>query len=140
MRKKLLFLFVVAAVLAAGCDPFGTSETKAYITGRIYADSLMTVPYEGATVVVDVDPDSIAIPSISCLTNASGVFMLEVPFFPAMGEEGMSGYGYPGSGSVGLRAYAEGKEYVYRTYDESPFVVTAGDTLVVWDVSLTQFQ
>ncbi len=139
MRKKLLFLFAAAAVFATGCDPFGTSETKAYITGRIYADSGMTEPYAGATVVVDVNPDSISIPSISCLTDAGGEFLLAVPFFPYMDGEGMSGYSYPGSGKVGLRAYAEGKEYVYRTYDESPFVVTAGDTLVVWDVSLTQF-
>ncbi len=139
MKRKLLFLVVVAVAVIAGCDPFGTSETRAYITGRIFADSLMTVPFEGATVVVDVNPDSIAMPTISAVTNANGVFMLEVPFFTSSPDDGMSGYGMSGAGYVGLKAYALGKLYTYRTFDESPFLVTAGDTLVVWDISVTSF-
>lgn len=140
MKRKLLFLVVVAVAVFAACDPFGTSETRAYITGRIFADSLMTVPFEGATVLVEVDPDSIAMPTISAVTNANGVFMLEVPFFTSSPDDGMSGYGMSGVGRVGLKAYALGLEYVYRSYNESPFVVTAGDTLVVWDVPVTSFK
>jgi len=140
MKRKLLFFVVVAAVLlAAGCDPFGTTETKAYITGRVFEDSTMTVPFEGAMIVLDVDPDSLSMPTVSTLTNANGVFMLEVPFFPSMGEEWIGGYGMSGSGTCGLKAYALGMSYTYRTYDESPFTVTAGDTLVVWDIAITDF-
>ncbi|MFO7626475.1 MAG: hypothetical protein R6V62_04390 [Candidatus Fermentibacteraceae bacterium] len=141
MKRKLLFFVVVAAVLlAAGCDPFGTSETKAYITGRVYADSTMTTPFEGAMIVLDVNPDSVSMPTVSTLTNASGVFMLEIPFYPTMGEEGIGGYSFSGTGTCGVLAYALGKSYTYRTYDESPFTVTAGDTLVVWDIAITEFQ
>lgn len=139
MKRELLFFVVVAVAVFAGCDPFGTSETRAYITGRIFADSMMTVPFEGATVVLDVDPDSVSMPTISALTNASGVFMIEVPFYASSGDEGVGGYGMSGTGKVGLKAYALGMEYVYRTYEQSPFIVTAGDTLFVWDVSVTDF-
>lgn len=140
MKRRLLFLVVVAAVLfAAGCDPFGTTETKAYITGRVFADSLMTTPYEGAMLVLDVDPDSVSMPTVSTLTNANGVFMMEVPLYPTMGEEGIGGYSMSGVGTCGLIAYAMGMSYTYRTYDESPFTINAGDTLVVWDIAITEF-
>jgi hypothetical protein len=141
MKRKLLFFVVVAAVLfAAGCDPFGTSETRAYITGRVFVDSTMTVPYEGAMVILDVNPDSVSMPTISTLTNASGVFMLEIPFYPSMGEEGIGGYTFSGTATCGLKAYALGMSYTYRTWEESPFAITVGDTLVVWDIAITEFQ
>ncbi len=140
MKRKMLFFVVIAAVLLAGCDPFGTSETKAYITGRIYTDSTMTEPYEGATVVVQVDPDSVVMPTVSAVTNADGYFFLEVPFYPGTSGEGVEGFGFTGTGRVGLMAYAMGMEYEYRSFDEDPFTITAGDTLTVWDVPVTAFK
>lgn len=140
MKRKLLFFVVVAAVMfAAGCDPFGTSESRAYITGRVFEDSTMTVPFEGAMIVLDVNPDSVSMPTVTARTNANGVFMMEVPFYPSMGEEGIGGYGMTGTGTCGLKAYALGMLYTYRTYDESPFSITVGDTLVVWDIAITEF-
>jgi hypothetical protein len=141
MKRKLLFFVVAAAVLfAAGCDPFGTSETKAYITGRVFEDSTMTVPFEGAMIILDVSPDSVSLPTVSTVTNANGVFMLEIPFYPSMGDEGVGGYSLPGSATCGLRAYALGMTYIYRTWDDYPFTLSVGDTLVVWDIAITEFQ
>jgi hypothetical protein len=138
MKRKVLFFVVAAAVLIAGCDPFGTSETKGYITGRIFADSAMTVPFEGAWVRITVNPDSVSMPTVSGSTNANGVFMLEVPFYPSYDES--AGFGFVGSGKVGLVGYALGLAYTYAEWDkETALVIVAGDTLHVWDVTLLQF-
>lgn len=140
MKGKVLFFVVAAAVLLiTACDPFGTSETRAYITGRVYADAGMTVPYEGATLVVEVDPDSISMPTVTTLTDANGYFLLEIPFIPSASGEGVSGFGFDGKGKVGLWATAAGGFYVYAEFDNNPLIVIAGDTLRVWDVSVSDF-
>ncbi len=140
MKKTILALVVLSVlVLLVGCDPFGSEKTMTYLTGTIYVDSTMTVPAEGITVELVVDPDSSAVRSQTVFTNSSGVFFMDIQFYPFLpDEESGTGYTLPTTTTVGLNAYYGGNVYVYKTVDDG-FVLSAGDTLVVWPIALTAF-
>ena len=140
MNKTLLALAALSAlVLLVGCDPFGSEKTMAYITGTIYSDTLMTVPAEGVGVELIANPDSTTFFSQTAFTNSSGVFFMEIQFFPSIpdGETG-TGYVLPSQGVCGLEAHYGSTSYIYAEVEDG-FLISAGDTLTVWPVSLTSF-
>ena len=140
MRKTILALVALSAlVLIVGCDPFGSEESIAYIEGTIYVDAGMTVPAEGVTVELLVDPDSCAFISQTVVTNASGNFFMEAQFYPFLpDDETGTGYTMPTSGRAGLAAYYGGSSYIYKA-ETTGFILSPGDTLRVWDVALSSF-
>lgn len=141
MKKTILALVAFSMlVITVGCDPFGSSETMIYVTGKIYVDAAMTTPAEGVGVELLVDPDSSAVYSQNVFTNSSGVFFMEVQMYPSLpnGESG-TGYSMPSSVKVGLKAHYNDTFYEYNSYAEG-WIVSAGDTLTVWDVSITEFE
>jgi hypothetical protein len=132
--KSFLVLAAVASVLViAGCDPFGADETVAYVTGVIYTDASHTAGAEGVTVYAE--GDSSFTYAVTDLTDADGVFMIEMQVYPVAGEEG--GYTLPPTAAMGLEAYNGGFSYVYADIETDPLVVEIGDTLRVWDIDLT---
>jgi hypothetical protein len=111
----------------------------AYITGTIYTDAAMTIPAEGVGVELVADPDSSSFLSQTVFTNTAGVFFMEVQFYPSLpDEETGTGYVLPSNGKCGLSAHYDGSTYVYRPVDEG-FIISAGDTLVVWPISVASF-
>ena len=140
MKKTILALVALSAfALLVGCDPFGSEKTMTYITGTIYTDAAMTIPAEGIAVELVVDPDSSAVRSQTVFTNPSGVFFMEIQFYPFLpDEETGTGYTLPSTAKVGLNAYYGGDVYIYKAVDDG-FVVAAGDTLEVWNIDLTVF-
>jgi len=140
MKKTILSLVALSGLvlLLVGCDPFGSEKTMAYITGTIYTDAEMTIPAEGVGLELVVDPDSSAFLSQTVFTNASGVFFMEIQFYPSMPGEGGTGFTLPSSGRAGLTAHYGETFYVYRTQEEG-FIISAGDTLVVWPISISSF-
>lgn len=140
MKKTILLLAALTAlVFLVGCDPFGSDATMAYITGTIYTDAAMTVPAEGVGVELIVDTDSSSVYSQTVFTNTAGVFFMEVQFYPSLpDDESGAGYILPSSAIVGLAAHYDQYSYIYRTLDDG-FVISAGDTLTVWPVSLSSF-
>jgi len=133
--KKFLVLCCVAAVLAlTGCDPFGTDETKAYVTGMAYADTAWTEPLEGVTILMT--GDSVNTYSQSTLTAQDGVFFMEIQLYPAPGGEGDFGYVLPGYAVLGLEAFYQGGHYIYADIKSNPFVIQVGDTLTVEPVDI----
>ncbi len=140
MKKTILILAaLIALVFLVGCDPFGSDATKAYITGTIYVDAAMTIPAEGVAVELIADPDSSAFYSQTVFTNTAGVFFMDVQFYPSIpDEESGTGYVLPTSVTVGLAAHYGQDSYIYRPVDDG-FVLSAGDTLTVWPVSLASF-
>lgn len=141
MKKTILALVAVGVlVLVTGCDPFGSGKTMTYITGIIYTDAAMTVPAEGIAVELWVNPDSSEFISQTVFTNAAGVFFMEIQFFPGVSEEGGgTGYVLPSYGKAGLRAHWGTATYTYADNKDNPFLLSPGDTLTVWPVSLEQF-
>ncbi len=137
MKRFLVIATVAAVVVLSSCDPFGTDETKVYITGVIYEDAAHTIPAEGITVIAH--GDSVNTWDRSVETSASGVFWIEMPLYPSPGEEGM-GYVLPGYAVFGLTAHQGAWEYVYSAIKVNPFVVEVGDTLEVWDIDLTSYK
>lgn len=140
MKKTILALVALSTLaVLSGCDPFGSEKTMAYITGTIYTDPAMTIPAEGVGVELVVDPDSSVFYSQTVFTNSAGNFFMEIQFYPQLpDEETGSGYTLPTQGKAGLTAHYDGGIYVYRTVDEG-FLLSAGDTLTVWPVSLSSF-
>ena len=140
MKKTILALVVLSVlVLLVGCDPFGSEKTMTYITGTIYTDAAMTIPAEGVAVALEVDQDSSAVRSQTVFSNSSGVFFMEVQFYPFLPDEDSgSGYSLPNTATVGLSAYYGASAYIYKLVAEG-FVLSAGDTLTVWPVALTSF-
>ncbi len=140
MKKTILALVVLSAlVVLAGCDPFGSEKTMTYITGSIYTDVEMTVPAEGIVVELIVDADSSAVRSQTVFTNASGVFFMEIQFYPFLPDaESGAGYTLPSTTEVGLQAHHGGETYEYKTVEDG-FVLSAGDTLTVWPIDLSAF-
>jgi hypothetical protein len=133
--KRLLVLCCAAAVLVlAGCDPFGTDETRAYVTGMVYADSNFADPAEGVTIYMV--GDSINTYSQSTLTDANGEFFMEIQLYPAAGGEGVVGYVMPDHATLGLEAHYMGGEYIYASIKQDPLTIETGDTLTVWPISL----
>ncbi len=140
MKKTILALVALSAVVfLAGCDPFGSTETIAYITGSIFVDSARTVPAEGVAVQLLVNPDSVTLTTQTVFTNADGVFFMEAQFCPSLpNAEAGTGYSMPSTANAGLLAHHGGTSYKYASVDEG-FLLTAGDTLIVWPVDLTIF-
>ena len=141
MKKTILALVVISAlVFLAGCDPFGSTATMAYITGTIYTDTAMTVPAEGIAVEVLVSPDSSAVRTQTVFTNASGVFFIEAQFYPSLPDaESGTGYSMPSTAMVGLRAHYNSKAYTYGDIDNG-FLLSAGDTLTMWPIDMSVFE
>ncbi|PIE52562.1 hypothetical protein CSA37_05970 [Candidatus Fermentibacteria bacterium] len=140
MNKMILALVALCAlVIATGCDPFGSEETKAYIRGTVFIDEAMTVPAEGVTIELLVDADTSAFVSQTTMTNASGNFMMEVQFYPLPYDpESGIGYSMPEKEHAGLIAYYGSLSYMYKPVTNG-FVLHPGDTLDVWDVSVSSF-
>ncbi len=133
MKRFLAFAALVSLVLIAGCDPFGTDETKCYVTGYIYTDADQTIPAEG--IMVMSRGDSLNTFDQSTYTDANGMFLIQVEIYPSPGEEG-TGYTLPEFAKIGLEAWHQGASYVYADLDSDPFYIQLGDTLVVWPVDL----
>ncbi len=140
MKKTILALVVLSVLmLLVGCDPFGSEKAMTYITGTIYSDSLMTVPAEGVGVELLVNQDSSAVRSQTVFTNSSGVFFMDIQFYPSLpDEETGTGYTLPSTTTVGLKAHYGGVYYEYKKIDDG-FILSAGDTLVVWPIDLSSF-
>ena len=140
MKKTILALVVISALVAlVGCDPFGSSQTMSYLTGTIYTDVAMTIPAEGIAVELVVSPDSATVKSQIAYTNSSGVFFMDIQFYPTVpGEESGAGYSMPSTATVGLTAYYGAATYVYKTVDDG-FVLSPGDTLNIWPIDLSAF-
>lgn len=133
--KRLLVLCCAAAVLVlAGCDPFGTDETKSYITGTVYTDETFTTPLEGAT--IHMTGDSINTYSQTTITDANGQFFMDIQLYPSPGSGGDFGYSMPGYAVLGLDAHYNGGVYVYAAIKQDPITIPVGDTLVVWDACI----
>jgi len=140
MKNTILALVALSALVAlVGCDPFGSDQTLTYVTGTIYTDTAMTIPAEGIAVDLVVSPDSLTVKPQIAFTNVSGVFFMEIQFYPSLpdGEAG-TGYTMPNAATVGLTAYFGADTYVYKEVDEG-FVLTPGDTLTVWPIDLPAF-
>ncbi|MEA3266631.1 MAG: hypothetical protein U9P42_06785 [Candidatus Fermentibacteria bacterium] len=140
MKNTILALVAMSALVAlVGCDPFGSDQTMTYVTGTIYTDSVMTIPAEGVAVELIVSPDSTAVRPQIAYTNVSGVFFMEIQFYPYLpDEESGAGYTMPSSATVGLTAYHGADSYVYKELDPG-FILTPGDTLAVWPIHLEAF-
>ncbi len=142
MKKTILVLVALSAlVVLVGCDPFGSTKTMTYITGTIYTDPAMTIPAEGIAVELIVDPDSSAARTQIVYTNLSGVFFMEIQFYPDLpDEETGTGYTLPSSVLAGLTAHYGSGTYVYMSIDGgSGFILLPGDTLTVWPIDLSVF-
>ncbi|MCK5036871.1 MAG: hypothetical protein KAS73_13335 [Candidatus Sabulitectum sp.] len=140
MKNTILALAAMSALVAlVGCDPFGSDQTMTYVTGTIYTDDAMTIPAEGIAVELIVSPDSLVVRPQIAFTNISGVFFMEIQFYPSLpdGDAG-TGYTMPATATVGLTAYYGAETYVYKELDEG-FVLTPGDTLTVWPIDLSAF-
>lgn len=141
MKKTILAMIALGIlVVSIGCDPFGSEKTMTYITGSIYTDAGMTVPAEGVGVQLLVDPDSSAVRSQVAFTDASGVFFMEIQFYPFLsGDESGTGYSMPSTTTVGLCAQYNGTYFVYRSLNEG-FLLSVDDTLTVWPIDLSAFE
>jgi len=140
MKKTILALVALSAVVfLAGCDPFGSTETITYITGSIFTDTLRTVPAEGVTVELLVNPDSTTVKTQTVYTDANGVFFMEAQFYPSLpNTDTGTGYSMPSTTTAGLRAHFGSAAYTYATASEG-LVLAAGDTLHLWAVDLSTF-
>lgn len=141
MKKTILVLVAFSAlVVLVGCDPFGSEATMTYVTGTIYTDPAMTIPAEGIAVELLVPVDSASVRTQTVFTNTSGVFFMEIQFYPSLpDEETGTGYSLPSNASAGLKAHYGSLFYLYSSADEG-FLLSAGDTLTVWPIDLTSFE
>lgn len=142
MKKTILVLIALSAfVVLVGCDPFGSTETMTYMTGTIYTDEAMTIPAEGIAVELLVDPDSSAARTQVVFTNTSGVFFMDIQFYPDLpDEETGTGYTLPASARVGLIAHYNSNIYIYKGIEgDDGFILIPGDTLTVWPIDLSVF-
>jgi len=130
MKRLLLAAAVLTAIAVTGCNPFGTDETKVWVTGIIYTDSTFSLPAEGIAVLV-----SGAAETYLETTDAGGVFDVEIQFY----EQGEDPKGSDGSTvTFSVRAIDGDREYVYGGTGGS-FTITMGDTLTMYPVDLTMF-
>jgi hypothetical protein len=133
--KRILVLCCAAAVLVlAGCDPFGTDETSAYVTGMIYTDSSWTTGAEDVTVFMT--GDSVNTFNQSTVTDANGMFFIEIQLYPSPGGEGSEGFVMPEFAKLGLAAYNEYGSYVYADIKSNPLTIQVGDTLLMWPITM----
>jgi len=134
MKKIVLCIGIAGILVIFGCDPFGTADTKVYVTGIIYADSLNGTPAEGVMVMLELDAESTNVYSNDVMTNAAGVFFMEVQVYPTPPEGDVTGYAMPSVGIFGLSAHYSAWSYVYRDAESNPFQIEIGDTLNVWPI------
>ncbi|RKZ10618.1 hypothetical protein DRQ25_02345 [Candidatus Fermentibacteria bacterium] len=131
---SVLSLLVILAV--AGCNPVGMDDTRVYVTGIIYTDSLETTGAEGIGIMTTSTQESYV-----TVTNANGVFWLEIQFYPEAGISGSSPSGIEGSVTFGLRAYDDASNvYYYGGSEEFAFTVFGGDTLNLYPINLQMFK
>ena len=131
---SVLSLLVILAV--AGCNPVGMDKTRVYVTGIIYTDTLETTGAEGIGVATTSTQESYVTE-----TNSSGVFWIEIQFYPETGIAGTSQGGIPGSVTFALRAYDDqANVYYYGGSEEFEFTVFGGDTLSLYPINLEMFK
>jgi hypothetical protein len=142
MKKTILALVTLSAlVLYSGCDPFGSTKTMTYLTGSIFTDTSMTVPAEGITVELVINPESTTVRTQTVLTNSAGVFFMEIQMYPSLpNADAGTGYSLSSTTVLGLIARKGPLSYRYTPSEEDRFTVTAGDTLLVWPIDLTSFK
>ena len=133
MKKIAVILGAVAVFAALSCDPIGTEDTKVWVTGTIYEDSLLGQGLEGAVLYLDLEPDTFQVTSSDAMTNVNGVFMMEIQVYPDLPAEGATGYSMPAIIYFGLWARYGSWIYSYASW-EDPFIMDIGDTLHVWPV------
>lgn len=139
MKRILVLVLASLLILAAGCDLFGTDEAKGYVTGNIYSDPGFTIPNEGITVVVE--SDSLGSHTVTGLTDSDGIFMIEVPFYAEIvqGESGTTSYVLPDNLKIGVKAMGNDSVVVYADLQSSPLILSSGDTLYLWPISIPEF-
>lgn len=140
MKKNILVLVALGAlVVLVGCDPFGSEKTMTYVTGTIYTDAAMTIPAEGIAVELVVEPDSASLRPQVVYTNVSGVFFMDIQIYPSLpDEEAGTGYTLPSTVTAGVVAHYGADIYTYASSDPG-FLMSAGDTLTLWPISLMDF-
>jgi hypothetical protein len=135
MKKIVLCIGIAAVLVIFGCDPLGTEETKVYVTGIIYADTVNGTPLEGVVVILELNPDTTNVHTNDVMTNAAGVFFMEVQVYPSPPAGDVTGYTMPSVGIFGLSAHYSDWFYLYRDGASNPFQIGIGDTLYVWPVA-----
>lgn len=134
MKRLILAAAVLTAIAVTGCNPFGTDETKVFLTGIIYTDSTFSLPAEGIAVLVTGASETYL-----DATDAGGVFNIEIQFFE---ESGGGGGGHKGTDagtiSFGVKAIDGDREYIYGGTGGT-FTISMGDTLTMYPVDLTMF-
>lgn len=140
MKKTILALVALSAlVVLVGCDPFGSEKTMTYITGTIYSDSACTIPAEGVGVELLVDEDSTSVRTQIAFTDISGVFFMEIQFYPFLpDDESGTGYSMSSTVVVGLVAHNGMTSYWYKAVEQG-YLLSAGDTLTVQTITLDSF-
>jgi hypothetical protein len=134
MKKIAVCIGAVVVIAALSCDPIGTEETKVWVTGIIYEDSLLGDGLEGAMLMLEMLPDTFNVSSSDVMTDVNGRFMMEIQVYPDLPDEGSTGYSMPSLIFFGLSAHYGSWNYIYRSLD-NPFIVGIGDTLYVWPVT-----
>lgn len=128
MRYYIVSVVAVLVVFAvAGCNPVGMDETRAYVTGMVYTDSLETAPAEGVGITTIGTMEAYVTE-----TDANGIFWIEMQMYAD------SSGGSQGSITFGLKAFDElGNDYFYGGNEEFTFTVNAGDTLTMYAINQT---
>jgi hypothetical protein len=127
---------LLAVLIVAGCNPVGMDETRCYVTGVVWTDSLENTKAQGVGIIV-----SGAQNSYSTETNANGLFWIEIQFYPEQLLEGGGIGGSTGSVEVGIQAIDEfGNIYYYGGDEEYLFTIFGGDTLTLYDINLDMFE
>ena len=139
MRKQIISTSGLLLVIAvAGCNPVGMDDTRIWVTGTIYVDSLFTQPAEGIGVMtVGTQETYVAI------TDVLGEFVIEIQLYNEPEEGGSAGGksandATPGSVSFSVKAINGSMEYEYGGGEI--FTVFGGDTLSLYTIDLTDFK
>lgn len=136
MKKWIIFAIAITLLLAViGCNPIGMEDTRLYVTGFIFIDSICTIPAEGIGVITTGTQESYVV-----VTDAQGEFWIEIQLY---GEEEESGTksgntSTPGSATFGVKAINGDEEYIYGG-ENGTFTVFGGDTLSLYSVDLGSF-
>ncbi len=128
MRIQIISAGLLLAIVAAGCNPVGTENTKVWVTGTIYVDSTFTEPAECIGVMTEVTPETYV-----ASTDAQGEFLIEIQLFHDSEAE------YTGSVTFGIKAIDGLSEHEYGG-DDATFTVFGGDTLTLYIIDLGDFK
>ncbi len=138
MRKQIITASgLLLAIAVAGCNPVGMEDTRVWVTGTIYVDSLFTQPAEGIGVMTIGTQETYV-----AITDVLGEFVIEIQLYNEV-EEGSSGGksandATPGSVSFSVKAIDGDREYAYGGGEI--FTVFGGDTLSLYTIDLTDFE